>query len=258
MNLLMQKPSLRTKLLAVILLIALNVTAQDHTARPGDRPAHETRRGILVTGNAEVTAAPDQAIVRLGMTAQNSRATVAQSKVNEVIQKTIEALTKAGVNRRSIHTTHISVTPIYSDKILSPGGSKISAFRADNVLEITVDDIKSVGEVIDAAINSGANEVQGVSFRLKDDDAQRQKALTAASRDAKARAETIARTLGVTLGNLIEATESAAYFPRPSEPAAFMAMTSRKEYSPTPIEPGQLRLHATITLRYETLPRPSQ
>jgi uncharacterized protein YggE len=258
----MKTPAILRPLLkaSVVLLLALALTqspsAQDENAtRPTRRPL-ESRPSILVTGSAEISAAPDQAIARFGMTAQNSRASVAQNKVNEVIQKTIDAIQKAGVKRQSIHTASISLTPIYSDKLLSSGGSKVSGFRADNTIEVTIDDLKLIGEVIDAAINAGANEVHGVYFRLQDDRAQRHNALAQASQEAKAKAETIAKALGVPLGNAIEASESGAIFPMTIESAgpAFMGFARKSipaSTAPTSVEPGQIRIEATITVRYQ-------
>jgi len=250
---------LRTLLKASVFLflactLTPNLSAQNESATGPDHRPYDPRPSILVTGNAEVSAAPDQAVARFGMTAQNSRASVAQNKVNEVIQKTIDAIQKAGVKRQSIHTASISLTPIYSDKLLSSGGSKISGFRADNTIEVTIDDLKLIGEVIDAAINAGANEVQGVYFRLKDDRAQRHNALAQASQEAKAKAETIAKALGVPLGNAIEADEATTGYPRPmraGSPAFIGTSMARKEMAPTPVEPSQIRIEATVTVRYE-------
>lgn len=251
----------RTSIFLVLLVLTMlpNLSAQDeNTPRPDYRP-HDPRPSILVTGSSEISVAPNQAVARFGMTAQNSRASAAQSKVNEVIQKAIDAIQKTGVNRQSIHTASISLTPIYSDKFLSSGGSKVSGFRADNVIEVTIDDLKLIGEIIDAAINAGANEVQGVYFRLKDDRAQRHDALALASQEARAKAETIARSLGIPLGNVIEVDESSTRYPRPMQSGgpAFMGM-ARKEMAPTPVEPGQIRIEATVTIRYQIGPKAGQ
>src|SRR5688572_12086284 len=106
---------LATLLLSSLLLIATIATptaAENETIAAPSQPRREPRNTILVTGNAETPATPDQAIVRFGMTSQNSRASVAQSKVNEVIQKAIDGLQKAGIARKSIRTASISLTPI--------------------------------------------------------------------------------------------------------------------------------------------------
>jgi uncharacterized protein len=264
--------SLATLLLPFVSTIAIAITtiaiaapttataAENETIALASQPRRDPRNTILVTGNAEIAATPDQAVVRFGMTAQNSRASVAQSKVNEVIQKTIEALQKAGVARHFVRTARISLTPIYSDKLLSAGGYKVSSFRADNVLEVTVDDMKNLGEIIDAAINAGANEIHGVYFRLQDDGETRRSALANAARDAKAKAQKIAEGLGLTLGDVIEANETATFSPDTIESAGPQVMRAfpAKEISPTPVEPGQLRFQAQVIVRYEIARKSSQ
>ena len=238
----------------VALSLAYNLRAQDqNVARAVHAAPEHHHHTIVVTGAAEISAAPDQAAVRFGMTAQNSRAGVAQSKVNDVIQKAIDAIQKVGVKRQSIHTASITLTPIYSDKLLSSGGSKISAFRADNVIEVTVDDLKLIGEVIDAAINAGANEIQGVYFRLKDDRAQHHNALALATQEAKSKAETIAKSLSVALGSPIDVVETSGRSPitlQSVEPS-FQGLVASKSMAPTRIEPGQIRIESTVVVRYE-------
>ena len=239
------KAHTRHILLLCSLFILPNLSATDATKSP-----LEHIHSIFVTGNGEVSATPDTAIVRFGMTAQNARASVAQSKVNEVVQKAIEAIEKIGVKRQSIHTVGISLTPIYTDKLLSSGGSKITAFRADNGIEVVADDIKLTGDIVDAAIAAGANEIQSVSFRLKDDQTQRSNALSLAAQDAKAKAEALARTLGFTLGNVLEVNESGSHSPIALQSPAPL-FSGRYASAPTPVEPGQIQVEATVTVRYE-------
>src|SRR5688500_272917 len=106
-----------TFVLLLILTLTPSLAAQNQTISP-THPHHHT---IFVTGIGETSAAPNQAVVRFGMTAQNSRAAVAQSKVNEGIQKATAAIIKAGVRRQFIHTARLSLTPVYGDKLLSSG-----------------------------------------------------------------------------------------------------------------------------------------
>jgi uncharacterized protein YggE len=223
--------------------------AQDRNDPPDRRPpaAHRT---ILVTGNGEASAPPDQALVRLGMMSQQPQASVAQSKANEAIKKTIDAIEKAGVPRSAIRTTGLTLSPIYAEKLIS-GAMRVSAFRADNVIEVTLNDTKLIGPVIDAAINGGANEVQGVSFRLKDELPQRTDALTRAAQEAKTKAETIARALGVTLGPIFEVNESGARVIPMDSPGVAGRMMAMKSIAPTQVEPGEVRVEASVTVRYE-------
>ena len=70
------------------------------------------RRTISVTGNGEAAAAPDQAVVRLGASIQTGQADVSHARVNEIMEKALEAIEKVGVPRRAIRTTGLSLQPV--------------------------------------------------------------------------------------------------------------------------------------------------
>jgi hypothetical protein len=244
--------SLFSKSLLLLAFVISTDLAAAEESLSRDIARTERQPSILVTGTVDSSAPADQAVVRLGMTAQNSRAAIAQAKVNEVIQKTLDAIEKAGVKRQSVHTARLSLTPLYSDKTFSSGPGKISAFRADNVIEVTVDDVKLIGEIIDAALGAGANEVQSVGFRVKDEAAERATALAAAAEQAKSKAESIAKTLGVSLGEVLEAEETSAAIPfrrRPGELGLQGGVAP--SFVGTPVEAGEVRVQATVVVRYK-------
>jgi uncharacterized protein len=219
---------------------------------PGGRRGEFTdRRTLTVTGNGEVNAAPDHAIVRLGATAQADEAAAAQINVNEVMQKALGQIEKAGIPRRSIRTSGLTLTPIYSsskpDRTTEP---KIVAYRAGNIIEVTVNDIKLVGKVIDAGLAAGANRLEGVSFGLKDDLSQRTAALEKAVDEARLKARTMSRALDVPLGSVREVVEGGVHVFRQERFAAGRAMMAADAMQ-TPVEPGEVRVQASVTIHYD-------
>lgn len=230
-------------LLAVMWVPALGAQDGSSTERI------DFRRTILVTGNGEASAPPDRALVRLGTTAQTSQAETAQAKVNETMTKALDLIQKAGVEKRNIRTAMLRLSPVYtSDR--SSDGPKVTGFRASNVLEVTLDDLKLVGKVIDAGLAAGMNELQGVSFSLKNDLPQRNNALKSAAEEARVKAETIAEALGLTLSTVYEVTESGVHL-IPFQDNFGGARMMSAAAMPTPVEPGEVRVQANVTVRYE-------
>jgi uncharacterized protein YggE len=193
--------------------------------------------------------------VRFGTVSQNSQASAAQAKVNEIMQKALEGIEKAGVPKKAIRTSGLTLSPVYSEQKVFSSTEKITAFRANNTIEVTLDDLKLVGKVIDAGIAAGANELQGVSFRLKNDLPQRSAALAMAAEEARDKAKTIGKALDVRLAGVMEVTESGvrSFYPSDSTGGARM-MSLRGGTAPTSVEPGELRVQASVTVRYEILP----
>ena len=213
--------------------------------------AEENPRTLTVTGNGEATAAPDHAIVRLGAAAQAEEAATAQNQVNEVMQKAISEIEKVGIAKRFIRTSGLTLTPIYSSqKSTRPEEPRIVAYRAGNTIEVTVEDIKLIGKVIDAGLGAGANRLEGVSFGLKNDLTQRTDALRKAVEEASQKARTMAQALDVSLGSVREVVEGGVHIFRPERLAAGRAMMAADAMQ-TPVEPGEVRVQASVTIHYD-------
>jgi uncharacterized protein YggE len=237
------------------MLLAVSVLTQIGVAQDAENgPTRGPRREIVVTGNGEITAAPDLAIVRLGATIQSAQANDAQAKVNEIIQAGLEVIEKLNIPKRFIKTSRLSLTPVYANQRPDPSGEtrepRIIAYRANNTIEVTLEDISRVGKVIDAGIKAGANELQGVSFSLRNDLPQRTEALTQAAREAQTKAETIAKALSLRLGSVSEVQENGVHIMPQNEyfGGARMAMAGAVR---TPVEPGEIKIQAAVTVHYQ-------
>jgi uncharacterized protein YggE len=200
---------------------------------------------LSVTGSSEVRVAPDQASVTVGVLAQASKAQDAQEQANQIAQRFLDAVAKLGIQKKDIQTSQLSLSPVYENP--KPGEApRISGYRAENSLGVRLDDFKLIGPVIDAGVASGANNIQGVSFSVKDDIEARLRALTLAAAEAKRKAETMAQALGITLDGVFDVVESGAQvMPNYYDGRGMAAMKAA-----TPVEPGQISVNAMMTVRY--------
>jgi uncharacterized protein YggE len=210
---------------------------------------------LTVTGSGHSEATPDRATVRIGAVAQAKQANEAQEKVNGIVVKTIEAIKELGIDEKAIRTAGLSVSPVYSNPPQQPmereginPNPHITAYRAANVVEVRVDDLSKLGQVIDAGVASGANNIDGVDFSLKDEGPQRREALARAARDAREKAEALAEAMSLRLEGVQEVTEGGVNVmpPRPYFGRAAMAA----EAVSTPVEPGEIRTDASVTVSY--------
>lgn len=213
---------------------------------------------IAVSGTGEVRQEPDEAVVRLGVTAQADDAGAAQAEANRVANAILEAVTALGVERPAIQTSRLMLDPVYSQpgpeerRGERPWEPRIIGYRASNVVSVTLTDLAKIGPVIDAAVGAGANEVQGVDFRLRNDAPARQQAVRRAIEDARGTANAMAAALGVTLGPVLEAREGGAQVMYPqADVRAFrqeaMAMAAPP---PTPVSPGEVEIMARVEVTY--------
>lgn len=210
---------------------------------------------ITVSGSGEVTAEPDQAVLRLGSTAQAETAADAQEQVNEVMQKTLAEIRELGVPEDQIQTARVMLSPVYSQQTPrqpreTSEEPRIVAYRASNTLEIRLNDLSQIGDVIDAAVRSGANEIENLSFQLQDDTEARARALKRAVGEARAKAEAIAEAMNLRLTGVENVNESGVSFIRPQ----FEAMQARAMDVSTPIQPGELKVEASVSVSYRFEP----
>ena len=105
-----------------------------------------------------------------------------------------------------------------------------------------------MGDAIDAAAGAGANQIHRVHFTLKDRLAAQSQALREAATKAKSQAEALASALGLQVVRVLSVTESDSIVRPYQEAMTFRADAARSE---TPIQPGTIEVHATVTLTVE-------
>jgi len=226
--------------------LALPAEAQQIPVRRGAQPG---RNLLTVSADAQVKAAPDQALVRLGVEAEAPTAARASDAEATAMAAVIAAIKQTGVASNDIQTTGLSLEPQYTNG--TPNAPpKIRGFNASNTVQVTVNDISRVGAVVDAGLGAGANRLDGVDFTLKDDTSFRTEALKKAAHTAALKAQALADALGVHLGPLASVIEGGAGGPPPPLPMRAMASYAG---AATPVEPGRLNVGASVTLQYHII-----
>ncbi len=204
---------------------------------------------IRVTGHATVTAAPDHATIQIGVVAQANTAERAARENAEKLDAALEAIRGALGPAAEIKTHGYSLHPDYRTP-KAGGERKIVGYTATNVVQVDTSALDQVGEVVDVATAAGANELRSLRFVLKDGRDARAQAVSEAAGNARAKAEAIASTLGLRVVRVLSVDEGGpSLLPEPRRAQRFLAAESAA--APTPIEPGKLEVHATITLTVE-------
>ena len=226
--------------LAFLTLLCAAAAAQE----PPGRPAPPS---IRVTGEATVTVQPDQARIDIGVTTQAQTAQAAAADNAQRLETALAELRRALGAGAEIKTAGYSLNPDY--RYPKEGGRPtITGYTATNVVRVTLNDLTRVGQAIDAATQSGANQVQRLQFMLKDEQAAQSQALRAAALKAKAQADALAQALGLKIVRVLSVVESTGGV----QPIMRDVALARAEAAAsTPVEPGTIEAHATVTLTVE-------
>lgn len=174
------------RLLMVLAIYPASVLAQTDLKEAAPTPT------LTVTGHGEVWAAPDQAIIRLGVISQAKEASDAQQQSSKVVSLALEKFKQMNIPSEKITTAGLTLSPVFSRQNPKaqeePFEPLIVAYRARNTLQVVIDDISKVGEVIDTGVKAGANQLEGLSFELKEDSKYKDQALRLAVQEARRKA----------------------------------------------------------------------
>jgi len=200
-------------------------------------------------GTGEASAAPDTAVVNIGVT-QNSPSVIdAQDKVNKKTSAIINAFKKEGVEEKNIKTTSYSVNPSYNYN----RGQNITGYNVTQTLEVKVKPIEKINKIIDLATANGANIANGAQFSFSDSlkDKLEKEAREEAVKVAKKKAEGLANAAGIKLGKIVDINEqgSTPEYIMPLGRGGSIEATDKE--NPTNITPGENTISITITLSYE-------
>lgn len=238
-------------------LIAVALTAASGYAiavpRPALQPVPRARPAtIQVTGHAQVSEAPDRVYIDIGVTTQARQSEAAASENAARSSTVIAAVKRAAGPDAQLTTTEYSISPNYTYP-QGGGTPTLLGYNVSNVVQVRLDDLRRIGNVIDAATQAGSNIVQGIRFTLRDDQVPRDQALREAALNARQDADALAGALGLRVVRVLSVSEQGAAELPIYQPGRIYAQ-SRAMAAPTPVEGGTLDVGATVTLTVEVAP----
>ncbi|MDF2523794.1 MAG: hypothetical protein K0R31_1435 [Clostridiales bacterium] len=197
---------------------------------------------LKLEGRGSIQAEPDIATVVLGVTSENMQLKAAQEENARKVTNVLNTLKALGIANSDIQTRTYQAEPIY-DYI--EGKQVFRGYRVLHSLEITIKDIERTGEVIDRAVESGANIINSISFTISDTTSMYQQALNAAIDDAKAKAISVARKLNIAISQVPVQIIEQSLPPEGPIPYTVQAVQAQ-----TPIQPGQIEITAQVEVIY--------
>jgi len=200
---------------------------------------------IVTTGEGVVRHAPDLAWVTIGAETRARTAREAQQANVDAMNGVIARIREAGIPADAIQTAGYTLQPEFDNQ---NGKQTLRDYVARNQVRVRVDTLAKTGDVIGAAVATGATNVSGVLFDLKDRPAAEREALTLAVRDARQRADAAASGAGVQIDRVLRIEEQRDIMPMPRAMMALGAGGGMRADASVPIEAGEIEIHARVTL----------
>ncbi|MEM1075840.1 MAG: SIMPL domain-containing protein [Pseudomonadota bacterium] len=209
----------------------------------------ETLRVITTTGTASVDAAPDLAMIRVGVTHQARVAGDALDQTSASMQQVLARLESLGVEPRDLQTTGLSLQPIWSRQNNgSEAPPRVTGYVARNGLTVRVRNLEELGLILDSVIQDGANTFDGLAFSLQDPEAIMAEARADAVALAMAKARQLAKAADVVLGPVLSISEGGSA-PRP----VMMETSAARMASDVPTASGEISLVARVTMEFQIM-----
>jgi uncharacterized protein YggE len=240
--------AMKTKSLIVfsVLLLALLLGAcAPGAVGPSGQPVVRT---LTVSGEGQAYLAPDIASIYLGVHTENETAADAVAENTAQTQKVIKAITDFGIDPKDVRTTNFSIWPMdrFDPSTGAPSGEK--TYAVDNTVYVTVRDLETLGDLLDTVVQAGANTVNSIQFDVAEKDEGLQQARADALEDAKAQAQALADSAGLSLGEIQSISFVDNQFPIFADKGGGGGAVSE---AAVPIQPGQLTFTVTVNVTYE-------
>ena len=216
---------------------------------------------ISFDGKGEVSAAPDLATISFTIRESASVLKDAQAKATAKEEAALSFLDKSSIEKKDIKTENYSSYPKYdygtpcygySNVPCRQDAPKIIGYEVSEYVSVKVHDLAKVGDIVKGIGTVGISEITGPNFSIENEDSLKDQARKIAIDEAKAKAETLAKDLGVHLVRIVNFSENGNY-PTPMYAMGAAKMDSVTSVAtPSPVLPtGENKITSNVTITYE-------
>ena len=205
---------------------------------------------LNLSAYGEVRTAPDMATISLGVMTEAKTAVEAMRQNATRMTEVVASLRRSGIAEKDIQTSNLNLSAQYRYEENKP--PQLTGYQASNTVTIRVLDLNKIGAALDAVVSVGANQINGISFGLKDPEATENAARQKAVQALTAKASLYAGATGHRVGRLVTLSEGGGYSVPPPMPMAMMARGGfAKDEASTPVSGGEIVVRIDINGLYE-------
>ena len=204
---------------------------------------------LEVMGNGDVKIKPDVAYLTLAVETTAKTASEAVKSSAEKMKRVIDQLKSQIGKEDKISTSGYQLSPIYEYNE-STRRSVLTGYSVSNQVVVETKNLNELRNLIDSTTQVGANRIDSISFGTNKRDEYRRQALVESVEDAKATAEIVAKAGGVKIVKILRISPSYEV-PMPVYRDFVQAKAMEAGAAPTPIEPGEVTVSATVSIVFE-------
>jgi hypothetical protein len=213
----------------------------------------EQKHSISISGEGKVVAVPDIAKIQLGLQTEKKIVAEAQKENTEKMNAVIEKLKKDfKIDAKDIQTVNYNIYPQYD---WTNNRQTLRAYQVSQSVNLKIRDLTKISDILQAAGDAGLNQVGGLTFEVDEPEKIKQEARELAIKNAKEKADALAKIADVKLGKVISFSEyandaSSRSYDNYSMKA--MGVGGGAEIAPVPaVEAGSTEIIVTANVEYE-------
>jgi hypothetical protein len=230
-------------LLMVASLLSACAAAPVASAQQSE-PETQNLRTLAVTGSGQALLTPDIAYVTIGVHTEDKNAAEAVAANSTQAQAVTDGLREFGIAARDIRTTNFSIYP--QQQFDERGQVQGITYVVDNSVYVTVRDLTEIGDLLDTAVQAGANSIYGIQFDVADKTKALSDARKAAIANAREIAGELATAANVTLGPIQSINVNG------SNPTPFFdARGAAMEAASVPVSLGELNITVDVQVVFQ-------
>lgn len=204
---------------------------------------------VTLTVQEEVQSAPTLATLSAGVTTQAATASDALRQNAQKMNAVVAELKKRGIAAKDIQTSGINLNPQYNYNNNGENQPpRLTGYQASNNVTIKTRDLAKIGELLDALVAVGGNNISGPNFSIEDDSKLKFAARDKALQSAQAQANFYAQRSGYKSAKLVSITEGVTINHGPMPVMLESRAAGKADFSP--VEPGEVGTGVTLTIQY--------
>lgn len=202
-------------------------------------------RYISVSSIGTVKVTPDAVRLNASVSNISKVSKDALAAANVAASKFRAAILANGIDKKYLSSTTLTVYPEYN--YTQDAGNVRIGYRASQSFEVVIRNAAKAGEIVDAVVASAGDSlaINGVTPFVYDNTKATEAARNSAVKNAKAKATSYAKLLGVKIGKIIYLQESSA----PSSYPISMAQAKASDEA-TQIDLGQQDVSVSVATRW--------
>jgi uncharacterized protein len=206
-------------------------------------------RIMSLSGHGEVRAVPDMAVINMGVVSSAETARAALDANTKAMTELMANLKAANIDGKDIATSNFSVSPRLDYGQNGGQVPKLLGYDVTNTVTVIIHKIDGLGALLDKAVSSGSNQINGISFSVSNPDAAMDEARKLAVKDATHKAQIYAGAASINLGNIMSISEGGGV----SEPQTMFsrAKAMAADSAPVPIAQGSQVIAVDVNISWE-------